>query len=201
MPCPPFGLVFLSLCVLWEPLGSLVSEFSRRFFAISAKLKQNISLQATYYQKNACFWWFSMLQNTKKHWKPLKNLCFFNDFAYFTAFRFSACWHQFWPIFQWFSVDLALKIIVEALICFPLASLGSNWGQLSASLGNLGSPQSSIFDALPCLGNIFCDLGPPRCVPRQIFQEFWSKCIKIQPKYHQVLNTWAVRGLHKRFTS
>ena len=69
-------------------------------------------------------------------------------------------------------MDLALKIIVEALICFPLASLGSNWGQLSASLGNLGSPQSSIFDALPCLGNIFCDLGPPRRLPNRFSENF-----------------------------
>ena len=104
-------------------------------------------------------------------------------------------------LFQWFSMDLALKMIAEALFCFPLASLGSIREQLSASLGNLGSPHSSIFDASPCLGNMFCDLRPPRCLPRQMFQEFYSKCIKIQPKYHQVLDTWAVRGLHKLFTS
>ena len=130
-----------------------------------------------------------------------KNICLFDDFADFTAFRFSACWHQFWLIFQRFSMDLALKMIAEALICFSLASLGSIWEQLSASLGNPGSPQSSIFDASPCLGNIFCDLGPPRRLPIKIFRQFYSKCIKIQPKYHQVLDTWAVRGLHKCFTS
>ena len=82
-------------------------------------------------------------------------------------------------------MHLALKVNAEAPICFRLASFGSNWGQLSASLGNLGSPQSSIFDALPCLGNIFVAWDPPDAFEGRFFKTFDlnSADIPMQPKH------------------
>ena len=125
------------------------------FFAISAKFTQKNKPPSYLFFTNRCFCLYFMLQSTKNHWKSLKTLYFFNDFIDFTDFRFSGCWRQFRQFFRWFSRDLAIKMIVEALICFPLASLGSNWRQLSAFLGQSWTPQSLILDALPCLGNIF----------------------------------------------
>ena len=139
-----------------------------------------------------------MLQSTKNHWKSLKILCFSNDFADFKDFRFSACWRQFWQMFRWFSRDLALKMIVEALICFPLASLGSNWGQLSAFLGQSWTPQSLILDALPCLGNIFVAWDPPDAFEDRFFKTFDlnSADIPMQPKH--LLCCWMTVVLRKQ---
>ena len=169
----------LALASSWLKLNDFFSPFWRPgppclamfpiFFVIYAKFPPKNSPKLLSIQKYRvffdfpCSWTPKIIEN---HWKTI---VLFNDFADFTDFTFSACWHQFWAISQRFWMDLPLKMTVKGLICLPLASLGSIWGQLSASLGNLGSPQSWIVDALPCLGNIFCDLVPPRRLPRQIF--------------------------------
>ena len=88
-------------------------------------------------------------------------------------------------------------MIVEALICFPLASLGSNWGQLSAFLGQSWTPQSLILDALPCLGNIFVAWDLPDAFEDRFFKTFDlnSADIPMQPKH--LLCCWMTIVLRK----
>ena len=119
-----------------------------------------------------------MLQNTKNHWKSMKNHCLLQWFWWCHIFHIFSLLAPVLKILLCFWMDLAFKMIMEAVICVPLASLGSIWGQLSASLGQSWDSSTAIFDALPCTGSIFCDLAPPQ---RQIFQEIWLSNRSNQP--------------------
>ena len=143
-----------------------------------------------------CLFRFSMLVNTKNQWKSLKNHCFFNDFADFTYFIFSAYWHRFWAISQWFWMDLPLKMTVKGLICFPLASLGSIWEQVSASLGQ--SWDSTVLNFwCPALSWVhFLRL---RTTQTQFFQEFWWKMHQDSIKISS--SSWYLGRLHRLVTS
>ena len=77
---------------------------------------------------------------------------------------------------------------VEAVICLPLPLLGQSGNNFQLPWGNLGIPQSSILDALPGIGSIFCDLAPPR-------RRFFKKIDQNVPKFYQDIIKFSIPGL------
>ena len=165
-----FFAFLASLATLWEPLGLPVWQFSRSFSEFLQIFHKKNSPKLLSIQKNRvffdapCSWTLKINEN---RWKAIvfsMILLIFTDSHFQLVGTNSG---QFLNDFEWIC---PLKWLWRHWFASPWPLLGQSGDSFQFPWGNLETPQSSIFDAFPCLGNIFCDLGPPRHLPRQFFQ-------------------------------
>ena len=157
------------ICHICHPLGAsghpCLAIFPI-FSILSANFLQKNSLQATYHPKKSSFPDLPCSRTPKIIENQWKTIAFFDDFDDVTFFIFSACWHQFWKFCYAFEWIWPLKWSWRLSFAFPWPLLGPSEDNFQLPWGDLETYRSSFFDGVPCLGNIFCDFGPPRRLPR-----------------------------------